>query len=94
MIFKHSKIKNATRAVGIFAIAIAVCTMTISDAFARGGRGGGGRGGGGMSRGGGGYSRGGGYGGASRAPSHSRSPSMSRHVYAPPQSSCLSTINS
>ncbi len=76
---KLNQLNIVVRLGAFLVIAIAISATTISDTFARGGRGGGGRGGGGgMSRGGGGYSRGGSYGGASRTPSISRSPSMSR----------------
>jgi len=78
MNFRFSQLNTAARLGVIFVIAIAINAMTISDTFAQRGRGGGARGGGGMSRGGGGFSGGGSYGGASRAPSVNRSPSMSR----------------
>jgi len=78
MNIKNIQLKVVVRNGAILAIVIAISAMTVSDAFAQRGRGGGGgsRGGGGGARAGGGS-----YGGgASRAPSQSynRSPSMSR----------------
>lgn len=70
MNFKNKQLNRMVRFGIILAIGVMVNEMTLTDSCAQRGRGG--RGGGGMSRGGG------GYGGASRAPSYNRSPSMSR----------------
>ena len=68
MKFKQTKLSIAIRALGFFAIVIAINSLIIDDATAQRGRGGGGRGGGGMRGGGGGRS----------SQSYNRSPSMSR----------------